>query len=52
MELIKAGYTNQKISELLFRSIFTIQTHRKNFMQKLDLKTPVALARFLIENEF
>ena len=52
MELIKAGHTNQKISEKLYRSIFTIQTHRKNFMQKLNLKSPAALTRFLIENEF
>ena len=52
MELIKAGHTNQRISEMLFRSIFTIQTHRKNLMQKLNLKSPAALTRFLIENEF
>lgn len=52
MELIKAGHTNQKISELLFRSIFTVETHRKNIMQKLNLKSPAALTRFFIDNEF
>jgi DNA-binding NarL/FixJ family response regulator len=52
MHLIKDGYTNQKISETLFRSVFTIDTHRKNIIQKLNLKTSGALAKFLIENNF
>jgi DNA-binding NarL/FixJ family response regulator len=52
MHLIKDGYTNQKISETLYRSVFTIDTHRKNIIQKLNLKTSGALAKFLIENNF
>ena len=38
LQLIKEGYTNQKISETLFRSVYTIETHRKNIIQKLHLK--------------
>jgi len=51
MDLIKAGNTNQQISTILFRSIFTIETHRKNIMQKLNLKSHAALTRFLFETE-
>ena len=51
IDLIKAGNTNQQISTILFRSIFTIETHRKNIMQKLNLKSHAALTRFLFENE-
>ncbi len=52
LQLIKEGYTNQKISETLFRSVFTIETHRKNIIQKLHLKTSGALTKFLMENNF
>lgn len=48
-EFIKEGFTNQQIAEKLFLSIFTVETHRKNIMQKLQLKNPAALIRFLME---
>ena len=47
--LLKAGLINQQIAERLFLSVFTVETHRKNIMQKLGLKTPAALVRFLIQ---
>ena len=50
IHLIKDGYTNQQIAEKLILSIYTIETHRKNIMHKLDLKTPVALHKFIVEN--
>ena len=50
IELIKAGHSNQQISDQLFLSIYTIETHRKNIMHKLGLKSPAALMRFIIEN--
>ena len=50
IQLIKDGYTNQQIAEKLILSIYTIETHRKNIMHKLDLKTPVALHKFIAEN--
>jgi two-component system nitrate/nitrite response regulator NarL len=46
--LIKDGMTNQQISEALHLSIYTIETHRKNIMQKLKLKTPAELIKFII----
>lgn len=47
MLLIKQQYSNQMISEALHLSIFTVETHRKNLMQKLKLKTAVALHQFI-----
>jgi two-component system nitrate/nitrite response regulator NarL len=50
IQFLKLGETNKQISERLFLSIFTIETHRKNIMQKLKLKTPSKLVKFIIEN--
>ncbi len=50
IDLIKASLSNQQISDQLFLSIYTIETHRKNIMHKLGLKSPAALMRFIIEN--
>lgn len=47
--LIQEGMTNQQMAAQLFLSIFTVETHRKNIMQKLNLKSPSALIRFLME---
>ncbi len=50
LEKIKAGQTNQQIANSLFLSIYTVETHRKNIMQKLQLKTTAALMKFIFEN--
>ncbi len=47
--LIKNNFTNQQIADKLFLSIYTIETHRKNIMQKLGLNNPAALMKFIIE---
>ncbi len=52
IQLIKLKYTNQKISEKLSLSIYTVETHRKNIMQKLNIKTPINLFHFIHENEW
>jgi len=49
--LVKQHFTNQEISEQLFLSIYTIETHRKNIMQKLSLKSPAALMQFIMQHE-
>ncbi len=49
IHLVKNNFTNQQIADKLFLSIYTIETHRKNIMQKLDLKSPGALMKFIIE---
>ena len=50
IQYIKKEYTNQQIADKLCLSIFTIETHRKNIMHKLGLKTPAALIKFIVEN--
>lgn len=50
LSFIKKGFTNQQISQELFLSIYTVETHRKNIMLKLGLKSPAALIRFLMEH--
>jgi DNA-binding NarL/FixJ family response regulator len=50
LQLIKQAFTNQQISEKLFLSVYTVETHRKNIMQKLKLSSPAALMKFIAEN--
>ena len=50
LQLLKNNYTNQQIADKLFLSIYTVETHRKNIMQKLDLKTPSVLMKFIVQN--
>lgn len=50
ISLIKSNYTNQQIADKLVLSIYTVETHRKNIMQKLGLNTPGALIKFIIEH--
>ena len=47
--LLKKNNTNQQIADTLFLSIYTVETHRKNIMQKLNLSSPVALMKFVLE---
>lgn len=50
LTLIKNGFTNSEMAGHLVLSIYTIETHRKNIMQKLGLKTPAALMKWILEN--
>lgn len=43
LQLIEQGYTTREISEMLFRSKHTIDTHRKNLLGKLEAKNAVEL---------
>lgn len=51
IKLIRAGHTNQEIAEKLYLSIYTVETHRKNIMQKLGLSKPSELIKFILEND-
>lgn len=50
VQLIKNNFTNHQIADKLYLSIYTIETHRKNIMQKLGLKSPAALMKFIVEH--
>lgn len=49
--LLKNNLTNQQVADQLFLSVYTVDTHRKNIMQKLGLKSPAALMKFIIEKK-
>ncbi len=49
LEYIAQGYTNRKIADTLFLSVRTVNTHRTNLMQKLDIHDTARLVRYAIE---
>ena len=51
LKLITLQYTTKKISETLFISISTVESHRKNLIRKVKAKNSVGLAIFAIKNE-
>lgn len=50
LELISQGLTSNQISEELFISVRTVETHRNNLMQKFDTNRIGKLVRTAIEN--
>jgi len=51
LKLIAEGITNKEISEKLFISIRTVETHKTHILQKLNLKSTVDLVKYAIKNE-
>jgi DNA-binding NarL/FixJ family response regulator len=49
LKLIVEGYTSSEIAKILFISTRTVETHRSNLMNKLELKNTAALVRFALE---
>ena len=50
LKLIVQEHTTQEIAEQLFISLNTVETHRKNLLQKLNVRNTAGLVRFAIEN--
>ena len=48
--LISLEYSGKEISEQLYISVNTVETHRKNIMKKLDLKNSIGLVKYAIKN--
>lgn len=48
LTLVARGLTNQEIAQQLYISIKTVQAHRANIMEKLDLHDAVELTKFAI----
>ena len=48
--LISLEYSGKEISEQLYISINTVETHRKNIMKKLKLKNTISLVKYAINN--
>jgi two-component system response regulator NreC len=50
LQYIAQGCTNRKIAETLFLSVRTVNTHRTNLMQKLNIHDTARLVRYAIES--
>jgi DNA-binding NarL/FixJ family response regulator len=51
LQLIAEGYTNKQIGEILCISVKTVQAHRNNLMQKLDLHDRGELIKYAIQKK-
>jgi DNA-binding NarL/FixJ family response regulator len=49
--LISLEYSGKEISEQLYISVNTVETHRKNIMKKLKLKNIISLVKYAINND-
>ncbi len=49
LRLIAQEYSNGEIAEKLFISIRTVDTHRRNLLEKLQVKNTVGLVKYAIE---
>lgn len=49
IQYIKQILTNQQIADILHLSVYTIETHRKNIMHKLN--SPGAMMKFIVEHQ-
>lgn len=49
IKLIAEGYTNIEIAEQLFLSPHTVNTHRKNIMQKLGVNNTAAIVMYAVK---
>ncbi|MFA4851589.1 MAG: response regulator transcription factor [Bacteroidales bacterium] len=50
VRLVAEGLSNQEIAGKLFVNIRTVETHKTNILQKLNLKNSVDLVKFAIKN--
>ena len=50
LKLIALEYSNAEIAEKLFISIRTVDTHRRNLIEKLKLKNTAGLVKWAIKN--
>lgn len=51
LKLIALEYSNAEIAEKLFISIRTVDTHRRNLIEKLKLKNTAGLVKWAIKNK-
>ncbi len=52
LKLIAEEYSNQEIAETLYISSRTVDTHRRNLLDKLQLKNTAGLVKFAIQNGY
>ncbi|HMQ48830.1 MAG TPA: response regulator transcription factor [Saprospiraceae bacterium] len=52
LKLIAGEYTNQEIADKLFISPRTVDTHRRNLLEKLRLKNTASLVKYAIQHGY
>lgn len=50
-ELVVDGLTNKEVAEKLFISIRTVDSHKTNILQKLELKSTVELVKYALKHK-
>lgn len=50
LNLVATGKTSQQIADELFLSVRTVESHRYNIMQKLDINNTAGLVRYAVMN--
>lgn len=51
LSLVAEGHGSKTIADLLYLSIRTVETHRRNIMKKLDIHSSAALVKYSLENK-
>ena len=52
LRLVAQAYSTAEIADKLFISTYTVDTHRKNLLSKLNMKNTAALVNYAIQNGF
>jgi DNA-binding NarL/FixJ family response regulator len=50
IEFVAKGFSNKQIAEVMFLSVHTVLTHRKNLMNKLGLRNTAGLVVYAVQN--
>jgi DNA-binding NarL/FixJ family response regulator len=51
LKLIADGLSYKEVGAELFISVRTVETHKNNILQKLELKSTIDLVKFAIKND-
>jgi len=51
MKLICEGHSSKMISEKLFISVNTVETHRKKILMKFNVKNSIGIVKYAVENK-
>ena len=51
LELFAEGYSYKEIAEQLYISVHTVESHKKNILEKLELNSIIDLVKYAVKNE-